>query len=168
MLGAEMKRVLLALLFVVTMTFSAFSQSGAKAPVRPQSPQTAPRTNVPANAAGSALVFPPTSAGAPGASAATPVAPRPADSRAAAQGEYVIGPEDVIRMQVWGQETLTTQVPVMPDGKIGLPLVNEVEAAGLTVPQLREKVREKMKEYVVDPTVELWVVELLVHLVISL
>ena len=51
---------------------------------------------------------------------------------------YVIGPEDVLDIAVWENTQISRTVPVRPDGKISLPLVNDVQAAGLTPMQLRE------------------------------
>ena len=72
---------------------------------------------------------------------------------------YVIGPEDVLNVYVWKEETLSRTVPVRVDGKISLPLVNEVQAAGLTPPQLQEIVAEKLKDYIGDPVVSVIVME---------
>ena len=72
---------------------------------------------------------------------------------------YVIGPEDVLNVYVWKEETLSRTVPVRVDGKISLPLVNEVQAAGLTPPQLQEIVAEKLKEFIDDPVVSVIVME---------
>jgi polysaccharide biosynthesis/export protein len=72
---------------------------------------------------------------------------------------YVIGPEDVLNVYVWKEETLSRTVPVRVDGKISLPLVNELQAAGLTPPQLQEIVVEKLKDYIADPVVTVIVME---------
>jgi len=72
---------------------------------------------------------------------------------------YAIGPEDVLNVYVWKEETLSRTVPVRVDGKISLPLVNEVQAAGLTPPQLQEIVAEKLKEFIDDPVVSVIVME---------
>src|SRR5215475_6699234 len=45
---------------------------------------------------------------------------------------YVIGPEDVLSINVWREQELTARVTVRPDGKIGLPLLNDVQASGVT------------------------------------
>jgi polysaccharide biosynthesis/export protein len=72
---------------------------------------------------------------------------------------YVIGPEDVLNVYVWKDETLSRTVPVRVDGKISLPLVNEVQAAGLTPPELQEIVAGKLKDYIEDPVVSVIVME---------
>ncbi len=61
--------------------------------------------------------------------------------------EYKIGPEDVLSIAVWQNAELSRVAPVRPDGKISLPLLNDIQAAGLTPMQLRNSLREKMKEY---------------------
>ena len=67
--------------------------------------------------------------------------------------DYVIGPEDTLHIAVWKEADLTATVPVRPDGKISLPLLNDVQAAGLTPQQLADSVTEKLKKYVADPRV---------------
>jgi polysaccharide export outer membrane protein len=73
--------------------------------------------------------------------------------------DYVIGPEDVLYIQVWKEEALTRTVPVRADGMISLPLINEVQASGLTPLQLRELLTEKFKNFVDNPTVTVVVTE---------
>jgi polysaccharide biosynthesis/export protein len=67
--------------------------------------------------------------------------------------DYVIGPEDVLHVQVWKENDLTATLPVRPDGKISLPLLNDVQAAGLTPEQLAQSLTEKLKKYIADPRV---------------
>jgi polysaccharide export outer membrane protein len=67
--------------------------------------------------------------------------------------EYVIGPDDVLRVSVWKETELSETVPVRSDGRISLPLLNDVEAAGLTPTQLAATLTEKLKKYVADPRV---------------
>jgi len=74
--------------------------------------------------------------------------------------EYVIGPEDVLHISVWKEADLTATLPVRPDGKISLPLLNDVQAAGLTPIQLAESVTEKLKKYVADPRVTVVVTQI--------
>jgi polysaccharide export outer membrane protein len=76
------------------------------------------------------------------------------DAVSAASGpDYVIGPEDVLHIAVWKEADLTATLPVRPDGKISLPLVNDVQAAGLTPMQLADALTEKLKKYVASPRV---------------
>lgn len=72
---------------------------------------------------------------------------------------YVIGPEDVLYVQVWREEGLTRTVPVRSDGMISLPLINEVQASGLTPLQLRDSLTEKLRHFVENPVVTITVVE---------
>jgi polysaccharide export outer membrane protein len=72
---------------------------------------------------------------------------------------YVIGPEDVLQIHVWREDVLSRTIPVRMDGKISLPLINDVEAAGLTVQQLKEVLTEKLKKFVENPNVSVMIVE---------
>ncbi len=67
--------------------------------------------------------------------------------------DYVIGPDDVLHVAVWKEADLTATLPVRPDGKISLPLLNDVQAAGLTPEQLAGVVTEKLRKYIADPHV---------------
>src|SRR5262245_12346169 len=71
-------------------------------------------------------------------------------SRASAPDTYRIGPEDVLLVSVWKNTSLTQQVIVRPDGKISLPLLNDVQAAGLTPNELRELLSTKLANYMPD------------------
>jgi polysaccharide export outer membrane protein len=73
--------------------------------------------------------------------------------------KYVIGPEDVLSIHVWKEDALTRQVPVRSDGKISLPLIDEVQAAGLTPLQLKEKLTLRLKEFIDNPSVSVIVTE---------
>lgn len=73
---------------------------------------------------------------------------------------YKIGPQDVLRIDVWKEPDLTRQVSVRPDGKISLPLLDDVQAAGLTPLELRNSVRDGLKEYITDPQVTITVSEI--------
>jgi len=66
---------------------------------------------------------------------------------------YRIGPEDILQISVWKNDTLTRTVPVRPDGKISLPLLNDLQAAGLTALELREVLTRKLAEYMPSPEV---------------
>jgi polysaccharide biosynthesis/export protein len=98
------------------------------------------------------------------ASASPAPAPLPADKTVSdkqtsvvpdtqAGPEYVIGPEDVLHVAVWKEAELTATLPVRPDGKISLPLLNDVQAAGMTPQQLAESLTVKLKKYIADPRV---------------
>jgi polysaccharide biosynthesis/export protein len=66
---------------------------------------------------------------------------------------YVIGGQDVLDISVWKEAELTRVVPVRPDGKISLPLLNDVQAAGLTPTQLAAQITESLKKFVTNPQV---------------
>ena len=74
--------------------------------------------------------------------------------------EYVIGPEDVLHIAVWREPDLTATLPVRPDGKISLPLLNDVQASGLTPQQLAGSLTEKLKKYIADPRVTVVVTQI--------
>jgi polysaccharide biosynthesis/export protein len=73
------------------------------------------------------------------------------DSRSGS--EYVIGPDDILHIAVWNESQLSATLPVRPDGKISLPLLNDVPAAGMTPQQLSESLTVKLKKYIADPRV---------------
>lgn len=66
---------------------------------------------------------------------------------------FVIGPEDVLSIVFWRDKDMSSQVTVRPDGKISLPLLNEVQAAGLTPAQLREHLAAAAKRFFENPNV---------------
>ena len=67
---------------------------------------------------------------------------------------YIIGAEDILSVKVWKEpEISASAVPVRPDGKISLPLVDDVQAAGLTPVALAERVKQLLSRYVTDPLV---------------
>lgn len=65
-----------------------------------------------------------------------------------ALAEYRIGPDDVLDIVVWNNTAISRAVPVRPDGKISLPLLNDVRAAGLTPTELRDILMKKLVEYI--------------------
>jgi polysaccharide export outer membrane protein len=72
---------------------------------------------------------------------------------------YQIGPEDVLQVSVWGNDAVSRTAPVRPDGKISLPLLNDVKAAGLTPMELREDLTRRLTEYIPNPEVSVSVAE---------
>jgi polysaccharide export outer membrane protein len=74
--------------------------------------------------------------------------------------EYVIGPEDALHIAVWREADLTASLPVRPDGKISLPLLDDVQAAGLTPKQLANSITEKLKKFLADPRVTVVVTQI--------
>jgi len=89
----------------------------------------------------------------PDSSASNTTAPTTVGPNNVAWPDYVIGPEDVLHIAVWKENDLTATLPVRPDGKISLPLLDDVQAAGLTPKQLAASVTEKLKKYIADPRV---------------
>jgi polysaccharide biosynthesis/export protein len=83
--------------------------------------------------------------------------PKPAASESQTSPEdssdYVIGADDTLHISVWKEPDLSATLPVRPDGKISMPLLDDVTAAGLTPMQLSASIREKLKKYVADPRV---------------
>jgi polysaccharide export outer membrane protein len=65
----------------------------------------------------------------------------------------VIGPDDELEISVWENAALTRTVPVRPDGKISLPLINDVQAAGLTPMQLQGALAKALTSFVQAPEV---------------
>jgi Periplasmic protein involved in polysaccharide export len=72
---------------------------------------------------------------------------------------YLIGPEDVLDISVWKNTDISRTVPVRPDGKISLPLLNDVQAAGLSPMQLREALTKALSAFIPEPAVSVLVRE---------
>ena len=72
---------------------------------------------------------------------------------------YVIGPGDILAVNIWKEPELSKESAVRLDGKISLPLVNDVKAAGLTCAELRERLIGRYKNYVEIPEVSVTIVE---------
>src|SRR5437016_4301752 len=66
---------------------------------------------------------------------------------------YIIQPNDLLKIFVWKQADMSGQVLVRPDGRISLPLVQDIQAAGRTPAELKQKIEESLKEYIEFPTV---------------
>jgi polysaccharide export outer membrane protein len=67
--------------------------------------------------------------------------------------EYKIGVGDQIRIEVWGNDKLSLDVPVRPDGKVSMSLIGDVLAAGNTTDSLSESITSKLLEYIKNPQV---------------
>ncbi len=76
------------------------------------------------------------------------------------EGDYKIGPQDVLRIDVWKEPEISRSEPVRPDGKISLPLLNDVQAAGLTATQLSAVIAEGLKNFITNPQVTVSVTEI--------
>jgi polysaccharide biosynthesis/export protein len=86
---------------------------------------------------------------------APPTAPKPHDAA------YVIGSSDVLAITVWKEPEISRSIPVRPDGKISLPLVGELQAAGRTPLQLEQDISGKLKAYITNPDVNVIVQQIL-------
>jgi polysaccharide export outer membrane protein len=69
------------------------------------------------------------------------------------QSAYIIGPNDGLSIFVWRQAELSTPVTVRPDGKISVPLIDDLQAAGKTPSELAKDITKVLSEYVQDPKV---------------
>ena len=83
----------------------------------------------------------------------------PARADAPPDYEYVIGPADVLEVAVWQNALVSRTVPVRPDGKISLPVINDVQAAGLTPVQLQSVLIKALASYIQAPEVSVIVRE---------
>jgi polysaccharide biosynthesis/export protein len=93
----------------------------------------------------------PSGAGSRGAAAATVA--RPAEG-------YVIGPDDVLSIVFWKDKDLSAEVTVRPDGKVSLPLLNDIMAQGRTPDQLRDALKLAAQAFVEDPNPTVMVKEI--------
>jgi polysaccharide export outer membrane protein len=94
------------------------------------------------------------------APAASPVTTPPVPSALAPlPSDYIIGPGDVVHISVWKNETLSRTMPVRPDGKVSMPLLHDIQAAGLTAMQLRDKIAGALAEFLPNPEVAVSVTE---------
>ncbi|HEV8703193.1 MAG TPA: polysaccharide biosynthesis/export family protein [Candidatus Polarisedimenticolia bacterium] len=94
-----------------------------------------------------------------GAGAAEEPRNGPEPGRTQEPGDYRIGPEDLLDIAVWNNTAISRAVPVRPDGKISLPLLNDVQAAGLTAMQLRDVLVKRLTDYIPTPEVSVIVRE---------
>lgn len=78
---------------------------------------------------------------------------------AALTTDYVIGVEDVLYVNVWKNPDLSREVPVRPDGRITLPLIDDIMAVGLTPHELKEELTEKWRAFITAPEVSVIVTQ---------
>lgn len=86
-------------------------------------------------------------------SAATPAKAPEAHAAPSVPSDYVIGADDTLHITVWKEPDMSSSLPVRPDGKISIPLLDDIQAAGMTPMQLAGSIREKLKKYIADPRV---------------
>jgi polysaccharide export outer membrane protein len=85
---------------------------------------------------------------------AGPPPPPPEFEAAPKEGVYIIGTADQLRVDVWQNDKLSlSAVPVRPDGKITMPLIDDVQAAGLTTDELKAVITQELAEFIENPTV---------------
>jgi polysaccharide export outer membrane protein len=136
---------ILACLLAITMLCVAFAQAPEPKNTGPKKEESKSQELGPATAktkeeAAEAVKTP---AAIPATPTAAPVDPK----------SYIIGPEDILLVRVWREPELSGGVQVRPDGKITLPLIGELEAAGLTPEGLKNKIVESYEEYINKPEV---------------
>jgi polysaccharide export outer membrane protein len=114
-------------------------------------PQSGPQPESPAS-------VPVPAAPRPGPPQSTPPTPPAAPPQTPPVGitppaDYVIGSEDVLTIFYWNEKNMSAEVVVRPDGKITLPLLNDIQATGLTPDELRQRIVEAASRYVETPAV---------------
>jgi polysaccharide export outer membrane protein len=80
-------------------------------------------------------------------------APEAQKSAAGVPADYTIGADDVLHISVWKEPEMDVTLPVRPDGKVSMPLLDDVQAAGMTPMQLGVSIKEKLKKFIADPRV---------------
>jgi polysaccharide export outer membrane protein len=90
---------------------------------------------------------------------ARPAAEPPPDEKMGLRVPYVIGIPDVLRITVWKNPELSVEVPVRSDGKISVPLLDDVQAEGLTPAELKEVISGKLARYISSPSVTVIVLQ---------
>ncbi|MDJ0849687.1 MAG: polysaccharide biosynthesis/export family protein [Myxococcota bacterium] len=88
------------------------------------------------------------------------LSPPPPDPDPLARETYLIGVTDVLRINIWRNPELSVDVPVRPDGKISVPLLDDVQAEGLTPTELKEVLTRELEEYVASPHVTVIVLQM--------
>lgn len=134
----------------------------------PASPQTRPEQKQDKSDASAVPQSPkatipvePAESGAPKATDPAKLAEPASSGSGAVDKIYVIGPEDILRIQVWGELRLSGDFIVRPDGHISMNLINEIEAAGKTCQQLGTDISERLKsgDFMKNPSVNVQVVD---------
>jgi polysaccharide export outer membrane protein len=184
--GSRRRLIAPALALVMTAgaadTFAQARTTGTQQPSGQQKPaQPAPQTAKPATGAAGPLTPAPDQSGATAAPKPTgsdPTATTPSTLRTPVSGtkpgakpqpevapvqgtavpaDYLIGPDDVLQVVFWQEKDLSAEVVVRPDGKISLPLINEVQASGATPADLRLSIMKAASRFVTDPSLTIFV-----------
>ena len=88
------------------------------------------------------------------------LSPPPIDPDPMERSGYVVGVEDVLQISVWKSEELSVVVPVRSDGKISVPLVDDVQAEGLQAMEIKEVLTRELSEFITAPDVTVVVLEM--------
>ena len=120
--------------------------AGTQTPLHAQDAGAKPAQGAPAPATPPAGTKP-----APVPNTAKPPIALPAG--AVVPADYVIGPEDILTIVFWREKDLSSEVVVRPDGRISLPVLQDINAAGLTPEQLRDSLTKTAERFVEDPNV---------------
>jgi polysaccharide export outer membrane protein len=142
------------LTLAVSVTFSApvFARTAGQAQSKPPDPQAQAKPPGP-QAVQPAPQTPPKVQAPPAKPGTKPVPPVVPTNVPPPPPDYVIGPDDVLQVMFWREEKNSAEVVVRPDGMISLPMLNDVQAGGLTPEQLRVKVTAEAKRFIVEPEV---------------
>lgn len=82
------------------------------------------------------------------------------DASALHDDSYTIGNDDLLGINVWKEPDFTQSIPVRSDGRISLPLIGEIPAAGRTPPQLEQDITSKLRSYLTNPEVTVMVLQM--------
>lgn len=88
------------------------------------------------------------------------LSPPPLDPDPMERSGYLVGVEDVLQISVWKNEELSVVVPVRSDGKISVPLVDDVQAEGLQAMEIKEVLTRELSEFITAPDVTVVVLEM--------
>src|SRR5262245_15820397 len=88
------------------------------------------------------------------------VAPPPDPAPDTPSAPYVIGVRDLLRITVWQNDAVSVDVPVRPDGKVSVPLIDDVVAAGQTPEQLKAVITKRLSKHLESPDVTVIVLEM--------
>lgn len=83
------------------------------------------------------------------------------------KAEYRIGVDDVVSINVWGNEELSVEVPVRPDGKISMPLIGDVQAGDRTPAEVSDDIKRRLSAFVRNPNVTVMLTQLNSHQYLS-
>jgi polysaccharide export outer membrane protein len=159
-----MKPIILLCATFVMAAFAAGAQDTGTAsdPVQPSKiSQTNTKPQDKPQATSQASLLPAAAQPAPRVDAASAAnAVQPASSTAEPREDYIIGPSDVVTVNVWKDQALSGTLLVRPDGMISMPLLGDVAAQNLTALQLADQISSKLKKFVQNPNVTVVVTQI--------